>query len=126
MKIDPGALRMADEKEQGTESRTTVDVAAGGAAQPNLKWDDSSMSTSYANVVNVSVTREECGLFFGTNLTTGIGSTGDVTIKLSDRIIMTPHAAKRLSILLDANLRAYEERYGKLEVQRAEKRASTS
>ena len=79
------------------------------------------MSTSYANVVNVSVTREECGLFFGTNLTTGIGGGGAVTIKLSDRIIMTPHAAKRLSLLLDANLRAYEERYGKLEVQRTEK-----
>ena len=82
------------------------------------------MSTSYANVVNVSVTREECGLFFGTNLTTGIGGTGEVTIKLSDRIIMTPHAAKRLSILLDAHLRAYEERYGKLEVQRNDQPAA--
>jgi hypothetical protein len=76
------------------------------------------MSTSYANVVNVSMTREECGLFFGTNLTSGIGGLSEVTIRLSDRIIMTPHAAKRLSILLEANLRAYEDRYGKLEVQR--------
>ncbi|MCB1800256.1 MAG: DUF3467 domain-containing protein [Gammaproteobacteria bacterium] len=90
----------------------------GSAAQPTLKWDDSSMSTSYANVVNVSMTREECGLFFGTNLTTGIGGAAEVTIKLSDRIIMTPHAAKRLSILLENHLRGYEERYGKLDVQR--------
>lgn len=108
---------MSDAK---TNSEKTNPAAGsnGSAAQPTLKWDDSSMSTSYANVVNVSMTREECGLFFGTNLTTGIGGGGEVTIKLSDRIIMTPHAAKRLSILLESHLRGYEERYGKLDVQR--------
>lgn len=116
---------MAEEQLKDVEEASAKAAGANGAAQPTLKWDDSSMSTSYANVVNVSVTREECGLFFGTNLTTGIGGGGEVAIKLSDRIIMTPHAAKRLSILLNANLKAYEERYGKLEVQRAEQPAST-
>ena len=88
---------MSDEAEAGVAAKQAAEAAANGGGQPNLKWDDSSMSTSYANVVNVSVTREECGLFFGTNLTTGIGGIGEVTIKLSDRIIMTPHAAKRLA-----------------------------
>ena len=109
---------MAEEKGKTADKTAKAGVAAGAGGQPTLKWDDSSMSTSYANVVNVSMTREECGLFFGTNLTTGIGGTGEVSIKLSDRIIMTPHAAKRLAVLLDANLRGYEERYGKLEVRR--------
>lgn len=99
-------------------------AAAGNGGQPTLKWDDSSMSTSYANVVNVSITREECGLFFGTNLSTGIGGNSEVTIKLSDRIIMTPHAAKRLSVLLDAHLRGYEERFGKLDIQRSDPSAN--
>lgn len=106
------------QSEQAKPGEATTSPNGGG--QPTLKWDDSAMSTSYANVVNVSMTREECGLFFGTNLTTGIGGRDEVTIKLSDRIIMTPHAAKRLSILLDAHLRAYEERHGKLEVQRSD------
>ena len=100
-----------------TESAQSSGVAAGKDAartQPRLKWDDSAMTTSYANVVNVSMTREECGLYFGTNLSSGIGGTDSVTIKLSDRIIMTPHAAQRLLLLLGANLKAYEERYGKL------------
>jgi hypothetical protein len=97
----------------------------GGTNQTVLKWDDSAMSTSYANVVNVSMTREECGLFFGTNLTTGISGAGEVTIKLSDRIIMTPHAAKRLSILLDSHLRGYEERYGALDVLGAPRTTAT-
>ena len=100
------------------QKKTEEEKPAAGNAQPSLKWDDTSMSTAYANVANVSVTREECCLFFGTNLTSGISGQGEVTIKLSDRIIMTPHAAKRLSLLLSANLKAYEERYGKLDVQR--------
>ena len=94
-------------------------AASGNGAKPGtrtLKWDDSDMKTSYANVVNVAMTREECGLFFGTNLTTSISGGDEVTIRLTDRIIMTPHAAKRLAVLLEANLRGYEERYGKLEV----------
>ena len=111
---------MAEETSNTANTNATSASAGNNGSAPTLKWDDTSMSTSYANVVNVSMTREECGLFFGTNLTTGIGGMGEVTIKLSDRIIMTPHAAKRLSILLDGHLRAYEERYGKLDVQRTE------
>ena len=111
---------MAEETSNTANTNATSASAGNSGSAPTLKWDDTSMSTSYANVVNVSMTREECGLFFGTNLTTGIGGMGEVTIKLSDRIIMTPHAAKRLSILLDGHLRAYEERYGKLDVQRTE------
>lgn len=105
---------MTEEKQKSQDSAVESTAAA---KRKSLKWDDSSMSTSYANVTNVSITREECGLFFGTNLTSGMGVEDEVTIKLSDRIIMTPHAAKRLSLLLEINLRAYEERHGKLEVQ---------
>jgi len=116
---------MAEEKTKTAGDKLKAGVNANVEGQPTLKWDDSSMSTSYANVVNVSMTREECGLFFGTNLTTGISGVGEVTIKLSDRIIMTPHAAKRLSILLDAHIRGYEERYGKLDVQRTDQPTTT-
>jgi hypothetical protein len=99
-----------------TTDNTAATVKASKNGAPTLQWDDSEMSTSYANVVNVSMTREECGLFFGTNLTTGFGGGGEVTIRLTDRIIMTPHAAKRLAVLLEANLRGYEEKYGALAV----------
>ena len=113
---------MADENPKGAASGKPEAVMApgqNGQEQAKVVWDNSNMSTSYANVVNISMTREECGLFFGTNLTTGIGGRGELTIRLSDRIIMTPHAAKRLCMLLEANLKAYEERYGKLEVLEA-------
>ena len=101
-----------------TEGAAKDGAASGnGAGQATLKWDDSDMSTSYANVVNLSMTREEVGLYFGTNLTSGMAPTTELTIKLSDRIIMTPLAAKRLSVLLAANLKAYEDRYGALDIE---------
>lgn len=108
---------MTEKKQKSEDAVVESTQAAAAAKRKSLKWDDSSMSTSYANVSNVSITREECGLFFGTNLTSGMSVEDEVTIKLSDRIIMTPHAAKRLSLLLEINLRAYEERHGKLDVQ---------
>ena len=115
---------MADQQVEKTKPVTDAAATAASTAgangsdtqQPRLHWDDSDMSTSYANVVNVSVTREEVGLFFGTNLTTGVAGTSEVTIRLSDRVIMTPHAAKRFAMLLNANIKAFEERFGALDV----------
>ena len=57
---------MASEpKEKDNENVT----ASARLTVPTVHWDDSSMKTSYANVVNASSTREEVTLFFGTNLT---------------------------------------------------------
>ncbi|MEE4110814.1 MAG: DUF3467 domain-containing protein [Halieaceae bacterium] len=108
--------QMADETSNSQADEKIAPGAARTGGGRTLNWDDSDMTTTYANVVNVAMTREECGLFFGTNLTSNISTGDQVTIRLTDRIIMTPHAAKRLAMLLQANLRGYEERYGKLEV----------
>jgi hypothetical protein len=37
------------------------------AGAPKVNWDDSDMRSSYANVCNVSSTREEVVILFGTN-----------------------------------------------------------
>ena len=99
---------MAKEKE--------VDEQTTGAAVPRVKWDASGMSTSYANVVNVSSTREEVTLLFGTNVTLFTGQE-EVTVKLSDRIILSPFAAKRLKLLLDNVMGEYEKRFGLLSIE---------
>ena len=72
------------------------------------------MKTSYANVVNAATTREEVTLFFGTNLTRNPGEAKEFHVRLSDRIVLNPYAAKRLWILLGANLKEYESRFGAL------------
>ncbi len=80
---------------------------------PRVRWDDSDMSTSYANVCNVSSTREEVTLLFGTNQSWHTGQE-EVVIKLSDRLIVSPYAAKRLSLLLNNVVQQYEQRFGTL------------
>jgi hypothetical protein len=84
--------------------------------ESQLQWDDSRMSTNFANVVNIQSTREQVDLFFGTNQTWNAGDDGPVSIELSNRLILSPFAAKRLSIALNGVLREYEQRYGALNV----------
>jgi hypothetical protein len=84
-------------------------------AAPTIRWDDSDMGTSYANVCNVSSSREEVTLLFGTNQTWHTGQQ-EFTVKLSDRIIISPFAAKRLLALLQNVVGQYEARFGQLDI----------
>lgn len=74
------------------------------------------MSTHFANVVNIQSTREQVDLFFGTNQTWNATDDRPLSIELSNRLILSPYAAKRLSIALNGVLREYEQRYGALDV----------
>jgi hypothetical protein len=95
------------------KSGANVDQKTG--AVPKVKWDDSSMKTSYANVCNVASTREEVTLLFGTNQTWQ--SDQDVTVRLSDRIILSPYAAARLARLLNNVVVEYQKRFGGLNIE---------
>ena len=108
---------MSDDKSNdGTEIETTA-----GATTPQVKWNDSKMNTSYANVVNVSSTREELTLFFGTNQTWNMSESKEIEVLLSERMILNPHAAKRLWALLSGVLGQYEKRYGKIDLDLGQK-----
>jgi Protein of unknown function (DUF3467) len=80
-----------------------------------IKWDDSNLKSSYANVCNVSSTREEVVLVFGINQVWERGQ-NEVQVQLTDRIILSPFAAKRLAQLLNNVVREYESRFGALNV----------
>ena len=90
----------------------------GSAGDPNarmrVKWDDANMRSAYANVCNAVSTREEVVLLFGLNQTWHAGQK-DVTVQLTDRIILSPHAAKRLQVLLTQLIKQHEDRFGPLE-----------
>ncbi len=103
-------------KAKQTQASGEVEVEVGSPAVPTVNWDDSQMRTSYANVVNASSTREEVTLFFGTNLTWNPTETREFHVRLSDRIVLNPYAAKRLLTLLGAILKEYEARFGTLSI----------
>jgi len=83
---------------------------------PKIKWDDSKLKTTYANVCNVTSTREEVALLFGTNQGWNAGQK-ELTVELSDRIILNPYAAKRLLMLLSNVVGQYEQRFGTLAIE---------
>ena len=95
------------------KSAQTADTKDGA---PTIKWDDSHMRSGYANVCNVTSTREEVVMLFGMNQAWNRGQK-EVTIQLTDRIIISPFAAKRLSALLDNVVKEYEKRFGALNVE---------
>ena len=107
---------------QKSDTKTTRDeetrTAGDGAEQTVTKvlWDDSKMASTYANVCNVSSTREEVTLLFGTNQTWHTGQQ-NLSVLLTDRIILNPFAAKRLSLLLSNIMREYESRFGVLPIE---------
>jgi hypothetical protein len=86
------------------------------ARESQLAWDDTHMTTHFSNVVNIQSTREQVDLFFGTNQTWNATEDRPLSIELSNRIILSPFAAKRLSVALNGVLREYEQRYGSLDI----------
>jgi len=92
------------------KKETTDDNAA---TARTVKWDDSNMQAAYANVANVSCTREEVTLLFGTHQTWHAGQK-DLSVLLSNRIMLSPFAAKRMLLLLEATIKKYESAFGEI------------
>jgi hypothetical protein len=103
-------------------SKEIIDVESPAAEtgeeklERTIRWDDSNMDSTYANVCNISSTREEVTLLFGTNQTWHTGQQ-ELAILLSNRMILSPFAAKRMSLLLNNIIGQYEARFGKLQTE---------
>jgi uncharacterized protein DUF3467 len=99
------------------QGREPAGAAGSGApGRTTVRWDDTGMRSTYANVCNATSTREEVVLLFGMNQSWH-GGQREVTVQLSDRIILSPFVAKRLSLLLAGVIREHEARFGPLQVE---------
>jgi hypothetical protein len=99
-----------------TPTRPSQNAAPAEALGAKINWDDSKMRSTYANVCNVNSTREEVVLLFGIHQAWNRGQK-EVTVQLTDRIIVSPYAAKRLAMMLDGVVKEYEKRFGPLNVE---------
>ena len=101
----------------GSNAEAKVDTrpapAATAKSQQGVKLDTSNLKSSYCNVCNATSTREEVVLNFGINQNWDLGQS-DLDISLQHRIILSPHAAKRVQDLLNNLLKEHETRYGEL------------
>ena len=107
---------MTKEKEAKTPKKTEPDRSVPPtAAQQTIRWDDSNMRSAYANVCHAAGSREEFVLLFGMNQSWHSGQK-ELKVQLTDRIVLSPFAAKRLAVLLNNVLKNYEAQYGPLEL----------
>ena len=110
-------------KAEKVEKKENTETNAGATEEriiPNIKWDDAKLVSNYANVCNVSSTREEMTLLFGTNQTWNTGQK-ELTVDLTNRIVMNPFAAKRLALLLESVVKQYESNFGELNFDQIKK-----
>lgn len=106
---------MAAEKEDKDKKANQSPPPPQAGAQPKIVWDSANLRSSYANVFNVAGAREEFVLLFGMNQSFDAGQQ-ELRVQLTDRIVLSPFAAKRLSILLSRVIKDYEKRYGILDI----------
>lgn len=97
------------------DAEAKSDVSSRPNTTPTIQFDDSEVTNSYANVCNVSSSREEVVLVFGMN-NAWEREASAVRVKLNSRVILSPYAAKRLAMLLDAVVKQYEARFGAMDV----------
>lgn len=97
-------------------SKAAPNAESQDSGQVRINWNTATLRTSYANVANVSSTREEFTLLFGTNQTVQAAS-GELNVDLTDRIILNPFAAKRLALVMQNVVSAYEARFGALPLE---------
>ena len=82
-------------------------------ATPAVQFDVSNLQSSYANVCNVSSTREEVVLAFGVN-NVWERRQANIQVQLTNRIVLNPYAAKRLAAVLNRVIAEYESKFGTL------------
>jgi len=102
--------------EKTVTNTQSAPAATGDDGQIKINWDTAGLSTAYANVCNVSSTREEVTMLFGTNQSFS-AKENQLTVELTDRIILNPYAAKRLAVVLSNVMQGYEDRFGALPLE---------
>ena len=108
---------MADQENKNDDNAERETKTQDGKHKSTVEWNDERMETNFANVVNVQSTQEQVEFFFGTNRTWNVNPDTAVKVDLSNRLILTPHAAKRMCNILIGVLREYEARHGAIKLK---------
>ena len=84
-------------------------------AQEQIKISAEGVVPTYANLCRVTSTPEEVIMDFAIN-PNAFGKVIDEPLKLSHRIIMNYHAAKRVALILARTIQLHEGKFGQLEL----------
>lgn len=99
-----------------------INAPAGGGGQMEIQVDDTGAATLYSTTSRVWGSAEEIYLDFGGNLRPAGPSRA--VLKVEQRVILSPWAAKRLAIALSQVVANYERLYGTLELDQRKRLVS--
>ena len=101
-------------KTASTNDAKKVDNQAQAAAMgTRIHLNAAGLKSTYANVCDVKCTREEVYLNFGVTKPWE-QNPAEVEIELSNRLVMSPFAAKRLLLVLGQRIGEFEKLFGEL------------
>ena len=126
---------MAKSKPQIPDDTGSIEAQAQqqtGKQQARLRIDQRDMHSSYANAFRTSATAEEVIIDFGLNQvvsaprptdksTEGDEPMTEIVFQLSNRVILNYYSAKRLVLTLGPAIRRYEEQFGELKLNVADR-----
>jgi hypothetical protein len=82
--------------------------------QQQIRLDASRMETIYANSFAVATSADEITFYLGVN--TPLPGVKQPVVKISHRLVLIPPHAKRLLLVLQQTVKAYEDRFGPIEL----------
>lgn len=108
--------------ESGSDTIETISAATDQQnPQVQLQIDDASTPVTYSTTVRVWGSAEEFNLDFAGPLRPG-AQPNTARLKIDQRIVLNPWAAKRLAIALGQAVGRYEQTYGALELDERKRR----
>jgi len=105
----------------GDTSKKVVATTDGGQKQIQLQIDDSQAGTYYSSTARVSGSAEEITIDFAGPVRAK-DKPSVARLKIDQRVMLSPWAAKRLALALGQAVSRYEQAYGILEIDERKRR----
>jgi hypothetical protein len=96
-----------------------------GQQRIRIRIDESNLKTSYVSGFRPTMTAEEVMLDFGLNVVRPTGEKeqpSEIVFYSNSRVIMSYYSAKRLAIALGRIVRRFEQQFGEIELNAANRR----
>ncbi len=118
---------MADKTRQVPVQEEAANQQQEGGRQLRLRVDQSKVTTTYANAFKTNATQEEVIIDLGLNMVMppqqgqDPNVAGEILFQVNNRLILNYYNAKRLALSLGQIVRSYEEKFGELKLNPADR-----
>jgi len=127
--VEQPELNIDDYRRAFSSEEGSARAEPAAARQLRVRVDERNLQTGYVNGFRSTTTPEEVVLDFGLNLIQPAGNKDaphDMTFHAESRLVMSWYCAKRLAIGLTQSVRRFEQEFGEIELNAANRRIDRS